>query len=99
MVGSGFFKAPEMERQEPNGSKADVWSYGISLGVMVGFLPIYQKEFPEGYKGGLGKFFIDCVSDKHDELLDKEGIFISMIFKDLMKKCLTVSQDRRITMK
>ena len=99
VVGSGFFKSPEMERQEPNGSKSDVWSFGISLGVVLGLHNVFNKHFPDGYKGGLQKFLMDVAADKHDDILEEEDIFISMIFKDLLKKVLVVNQDRRFSMK
>ena len=86
--------SPEMGRGEENGLKTDVWSFGITIGVMVGL----DKVAPPKYKGGIPGFIKDCAAGKNDLLLAREGIYLSAILKDLLFNMLQVNQKLRFTM-
>ena len=83
-VGSGDFMSPEVKNDEPNGTKTDSWSFGITIGSMLGL----DEICPSGYKGGMAGFMRDCANSKHNLLLYKNGIYITTILKDLLKCCL-----------
>jgi serine/threonine protein kinase len=93
-AGSGFFMSPEMMNNNPNGIKTDSWSFGVTLGCMAGLDDIC----PPGYKGGVPGFMKNCANSKHDLDMHKEGIYLSPIFKDLMKNLLMVNQKTRFSM-
>ena len=85
-AGSGFFMSPEMMNDRPNGIKTDSWSYGVTLGCLIGLDDIC----PPGYRGGVPGFMKNCANSKHDLDMHKEGIYMSPIFKDLLKNLLIV---------
>ena len=67
VAGSGYFMSPEMNGERPNGLKTDVWSFGITIGVLFGLDTI----FPDNYKGGIPGFIKNCAAGKHDLLLHR----------------------------
>ena len=94
VAGSGFYMSPEMKSEKPNGTKTDVWSFGILIGVMFGL----DDLCPAGYIGGVPGFVKDVCSNKHDLLLAHVGIFMSPIVKDLITNMLCVDPSSRYTM-
>ena len=94
VAGSGFYMSPEMKNEKPNGTKTDVWSFGILIGVMYGL----EDVCPPGYRGGIPQFIKNCASGKHDLVLHKSDIHLSPIAKDLLKGCLSVDTNKRFTM-
>ena len=95
VVGSGYFKSPEMINEKPNGSQTDVWSFGITIGVIIG---LDDNLCPPGYHGGLPGYIRDCAAGKHDLWLHQQGIYLSPIFQHLIKNCLMIDPARRFTM-
>ena len=59
--------APEMKNDLPNGLKADIWSFAILIGVILGL----DQICPVGYRGGVPGFIKNCASSKHDMDLHK----------------------------
>ncbi len=94
MAGSGFYMSPEMKSEKPNGTKTDVWSFGILIGVMLGLDDIC----PTGYLGGVPGFIKGVASNKHDLLLAHHGIYLSPIVKDLLTKMVVVDTSNRYSM-
>ena len=89
-VGSGFYKSPEMMKDERNGKPTDVWSLGITIGVILGLKDVCLSDFPD-YEKGIPQFIKDCAAGKHDEFLKSKNIFLSHILKDLLSKMLMVN--------
>ena len=87
-VGSGYFASPEMTREMPNGTPTDVWSFAITIGVLIGL----DDVCPTGYRAGLPGFIRDCFAGKHNLWLHEQGIYISQILSPLMKNMLKVDQ-------
>ena len=94
-AGSGYFMSPEMKNDRPNGLKTDIWSLGITIGVILGL----EDAFLDGYKGGIPGFCKDCAAGKHDLYLSQKNIYLSPILKDLLKNMLMVDQNKRFSMK
>ena len=93
-VGSGFYTSPEMKAEKPNGTQTDLWSFGVTIGVIIGLDDIC----PVGYKGGVPGFIKDCAAGKHDLWLHEQEIYISPVFTPLLKNILMVDPSKRFTM-
>mmetsp|Transcript_8930 Transcript_8930/g.13694 ORF Transcript_8930/g.13694 Transcript_8930/m.13694 type:complete len:110 (+) Transcript_8930:478-807(+) len=61
--GTPFYMAPEMYLGNPHGTKADVWSVGMVLSILMTGKP----PFPVKSKQQLLKFFTTCTDVKLDE--------------------------------
>ena len=94
VAGTSLFMSPEMKTEKPNGAKTDVWSLGITMGIMLGM----ANACPENYRGGVPQFIIHCIGNRHDLSLAKLGIYISPIVKNLLKNMLSVSEKNRFSM-
>ena len=92
VAGSGFYMSPEMRQELPNGTKTDVWSFAITIGVVFGL----DELCP--HNSNVQKFVKQCASGQFDMLLHKHGIHLSPIIKNLMTGMLMVDTKRRFTM-
>ena len=94
VAGSGFYMSPEMKGELPNGTKTDIWSLGVTIGVLLGL----DEMCPPGFKGGVPGFIKSCASNKNDMYLAKANFYISPILKDLLKNMLIVDVKKRFNM-
>ena len=92
VAGSGFYMSPEMRQELPNGTKTDVWSFAITIGVVFGLDELCS------HNSNVPKFVKQCASGQFDMLLHKNGIHLSPIIKNLMAGMLMVDTKRRFTM-
>ena len=94
VAGSGFYMSPEMKLEKPNGTKTDVFSFGVTIGVLLGL----DSICPDQYKTGVPGFIKNCAANKHDLLLHRNNIHLSPILKDLLKNMLLVDPAKRFSM-
>ena len=83
-----------MQKGDPFGTKTDVWSFGITICVLHGLADIC----PENYKTGIAGFCKDCANGKNQLLLNRNGIYLSAIIKDLLQNIFMVSIKKRFDM-
>eukprot|EP00457_Paulinella_chromatophora_P006463 gb/GEZN01006481.1/.p1 GENE.gb/GEZN01006481.1/~~gb/GEZN01006481.1/.p1 ORF type:complete len:336 (+),score=52.33 gb/GEZN01006481.1/:70-1077(+) len=89
--GTPGYVAPEVLKGHPYGTEVDVWSLGVILYILLcGFPPFYHPQTAELYKAiKAGKY------DFPDEFFKN----ITDNAKDLIRRCLTVQPEARITSK
>ena len=90
VAGSGYYMSPEMKMEEPNGTKTDVWSFAITIGVVLGLSNLNATNVP--------KFIKQTASGQNDMILFKNGILLSPIMKNLLHDMLIVDVKKRSTM-
>jgi calcium-dependent protein kinase len=87
VAGTPFYIAPEIIEWKPYGSKADMWSIGVLLYVLLsGYMPFQADSVDEVFnKIRAGKFNFD----------QKEFQYVSNEAKDLITKLIEVDQFKR----
>ena len=70
----------EVRNEQPYGLKTDVWSFAITIGVLLGL----ENICPFDYKGGVPGFIKDSASSKNDMMLHHNGVYLSPMMKGLL---------------
>ena len=85
MAGTPYYIAPEVIDKKPYGIKADMWSVGVVMYILLsGYMPFPGKDFLEIFeKIRSGKIHFDYEEFKH---VSQEG-------KDLIKKLIVVDPE------
>ncbi|KAH7719910.1 peripheral plasma membrane protein CASK-like isoform 1 [Aphelenchoides avenae] len=87
-IGIPPFMAPEVVSGQPYGSKADMWSIGVVLYVLLcGRLPF----------SGPQEHIFECITEGKYSLMDSSWAKVSDSAKDLVTRLLTVDENERIS--
>eukprot|EP00613_Pedinella_sp_CCMP2098_P007405 CAMPEP_0171611150 /NCGR_PEP_ID=MMETSP0990-20121206/10459_1 /TAXON_ID=483369 /ORGANISM="non described non described, Strain CCMP2098" /LENGTH=452 /DNA_ID=CAMNT_0012174667 /DNA_START=31 /DNA_END=1389 /DNA_ORIENTATION=- len=103
--GTSTYQSPEVLRNSTRGSipydgvKADLWSVGVVLFVMVmGYPPLERANTADWYFAALSKGRTDRFWQAHNRTLPAHGDYPSHSFMDLVSRLLCVDPNRRVTL-